>query len=130
MSDVKKQHYVPRFYLKSFTNQDGFLYAVKREPSGLGRIFQTKPEGICFEKYLHEVKRRTLIDRERFIEQGSAEKALSKMENDLAYDYRLLIEHLDAGVFSDTDETCELLERLILLISLLLVRSPKYLKRV
>lgn len=130
MSDVKKQHYVPRFYLKSFTNQDGFLYAVKREPSGLGRIFQTKPEGICFEKYLHEVKRRTPIDGERFIEQGSAEKALSKMENDLAYDYRLLIEHLDSGVFSDTDETCELLERLILLISLLLVRSPKYLKRV
>lgn len=43
MSDVKKQHYVPRFYLKSFTNQDGSLYAVKREPSGLGRIFQTKP---------------------------------------------------------------------------------------
>lgn len=77
MSDVKKQHYVPRFYLKSFTNQDGFLYAVKREPSGLGRKFQTKPEGICFEKYLHEVKRRTPIDRERFIEQGSAEKALS-----------------------------------------------------
>lgn len=61
MSDVKKQHYVPRFYLKSFTNQDGFLYAVKREPSGLGRIFQTKPEGICFEKYLHEIKRRTQL---------------------------------------------------------------------
>lgn len=52
------------------------------------------------------------------------------MENDLAYDYRLLIEHLDAGGFSDTDETCELLERLMLLIALLLVRSPKYLKRV
>lgn len=46
MSDVKKQHYVPRFYLKSFANQDGFLYAVKREPDGLGHIFKIKPEGI------------------------------------------------------------------------------------
>lgn len=130
MSDVKKQHYVPRFYLKSFTNQDGFLYAVKREPDGLGHIFKNKPEGICFERYLHEVKRRAPIHGERFIEQGSAEKALSKMENGLANSYRRLIKQLDAGGFSDTDETCELLERLILLISLLLVRTPKYLKRI
>lgn len=44
MSDVKKQHYVPRFYLKSFANPDGFLYAVKHEPDGLGHIFKTKPK--------------------------------------------------------------------------------------
>lgn len=25
MSDVKKQHYVPQFYLRSFTDDDGFL---------------------------------------------------------------------------------------------------------
>lgn len=128
MPDVKKQHYVPRFYLRSFTGQDGYLYAVKRESDGLGRMFKTKPEGICFERYLHEVEKRTSIDGERFIEKGSVEKALSKMEKDLADSYRALMDHLDAGGFSDSNEACTLLERLILLISLLIVRSPGYLK--
>lgn len=46
MPGVKNQHYVPRFYLRSFTDDTGHLYAVRRDASGLGTVFRAKPERI------------------------------------------------------------------------------------
>lgn len=59
MPGVKNQHYVPRFYLRSFTDDSGYLSAVRRDASGLKPVFRTKPENVCAENYLYEVKRRT-----------------------------------------------------------------------
>lgn len=55
MPGVKNQHYVPRFYLKSFTDGTGFLSAVRRDTGGLNSVFRTKPENVCAENYLYEV---------------------------------------------------------------------------
>lgn len=47
MPGVKNQHYVPRFYLKSFTDGLGFLSIVRRDASRLKSVFRTKPENVC-----------------------------------------------------------------------------------
>lgn len=58
MSGVKNQHYVPRFYLRSFADDSGYLSVVRRDAGGLKPIFLTKPENVCAENYLYEVRRR------------------------------------------------------------------------
>lgn len=52
MTITKRQHYVPRFYLRYFTNPDGQLHACRREN---GTCFKTSPENVCAENYLYEV---------------------------------------------------------------------------
>ena len=56
MSGVKNQHYVPRFYLRSFTDESGHLGVVRRDAGGLKPVFRTKPENVCAENYLYEVR--------------------------------------------------------------------------
>ena len=56
MPGVKNQHYVPRFYLRSFTDELGYLSAARRDAGGLKPVFRTKPENVCAENYLYEVR--------------------------------------------------------------------------
>lgn len=127
MSDVKKQHYVPQFYLRSFTDEDGFLYAVRRGADGVGSVFKTKTDGICAERYLYEVRRRVPKAEDAFVKKGAAEHALGKNEDILASKYKLLLSCLDARKFPSRDVACEILDYLICLISMLIVRNPVYL---
>lgn len=46
-----KEHYVPQFYLKNFTDNKGFLHVYDLEKN---KYFSAKPESICFEKNLYE----------------------------------------------------------------------------
>lgn len=96
MSGVKNQHYVPRFYLKSFTDDSGYLSVVRRDAGGLKPVFRTKPENVCAENYLYEVKRRVSNGDDGFIEKGVIEDALGKIENNLAPAYRTLLSCLDS----------------------------------
>lgn len=127
MSDVKKQHYVPQFYLRSFTDEDGFLYAVRRGTDGVGSVFKSRTDGICAERYLYEVRRRVPKAEDVFVKKGAAEHALGKNEDILASNYELLLSCLDARKFPSRDVTCEILDHLICLISMLIVRNPVYL---
>lgn len=127
MSDVKKQRYVPQFYLRSFTDKDGFLYAARRSPDGLGPVFQARPDGICAKRYLYEVKRRVSKSEEPFIKKGTAEHVLGKNEEIVASKYELLLSCLDVREFPNRDVTCEILDHLIYFISMLIVRNPVYL---
>lgn len=65
---VKNQHYVPRFYFKSFTNELGYLSVVRRDNIVLKPIFRSKPwafahmstaarkaSGIVYCLYLHQI---------------------------------------------------------------------------
>lgn len=66
MSDVKKQHYVPQFYLRSFTD-DGFLYAAGRGTNGVGSVFKTRTDGVCAERYLYEIRSRVPKAEDAFV---------------------------------------------------------------
>ena len=50
---TRKQHYVPRFYLERFSDQDGFvhIYDTKQE-----KLFKQRPDNFGLEKDLYEVK--------------------------------------------------------------------------
>lgn len=87
MTAVKQQHYLPQFYLRSFTDERGFLHVVRRSGDHLGPIYESKPNRVCCQSYLHEVKRRSPGHEEEFIEKGSIETLLGKAETVLARRY-------------------------------------------
>lgn len=130
MPGVKNQHYVPRFYLKSFTDGSGFLSVVRRDASGLKSVFRTKPENVCAENYLYEVRRREALGEDDFVEKGVIEDALGKIENDLASAYRLLLSYLDSGKIPKGEACVELIAQLAFLLAFLIVRNPRWLNEV
>lgn len=130
MPGVKNQHYAPRFYLRSFTDDSGYLSVVRRDAGGLKPVFRTKPENVCAENYLYEVKRRVSNGDDGFIEKGVIEDALGKIENNLAPAYRTLLSCLDSGKLPKGEECVALISRLAFLLASLIARSPKWLSRV
>lgn len=130
MSGVKNWHYVPRFYLKSFTDGTGFLSIVRRDTGGLKSVFRTMPENVCAENYLYEVRRREALGEDGFVEKGVIEDTLGKIENDLAPVYRSLLSLLDSEKLPKGEECVELITRLAFLLAFLIVRNPKWLNEV
>lgn len=130
MSGVKNQHYVPRFYLKLFTDDSGYLSVVRRDAGGLKPVFRTKPENVCAENYLYEVKRRESVGMDGFIEKGVIEDAFGKIENDLAPAYRSLLSYLDSEKLPKGEECVELITQLAFLLAFFIVRNPKWLNEV
>lgn len=61
------------------------------------------------------------------LKKGAAEHTLGKIENILASKYESLLGYLDVRKFPSRDVTCEILDHLICLISMLIVRNPVYL---
>ena len=127
---VKNQHYVPRFYLKSFTDGAGFLSVVRRDAGGLKPVFRTKPEIVCAENYLYEVRRRQTLGEDGFVEKGVIEDTLGKIENDLALAYRSLLSFLDSQKLPKGEGCVELITRLAFLLAFFIVRNPKWLNEV
>lgn len=109
MPGVKNQHYVPRFYLKSFTDDAGYLNGTRRDAGGLKPAFRSKPENVCAENYLYEVRRRVSQGDDGFVEKGVIEDALGKIENNLAPAYRSLLSYLDSGKLPKGEECVELM---------------------
>lgn len=130
MSGVKNQHYVPRFYLRSFTDDSGYLSVVRRDAGVLKPVFRPKPENVCAENYLYEVKRRENVGGDDFIEKGVIEVALGKIENDLAPAYRLLLSYLDSEKPPKGEECVKLIAQLAFLLAFFIVRNPKWLNEV
>jgi len=44
----KRHHYIPVFYLKGFTNKDGYLYIYDKDDKP---VFESSPEGIAYENH-------------------------------------------------------------------------------
>lgn len=130
MPGVKNQHYVPRFYLRSFTDDSGYLSVVRRDAGGLKPVFRTKPENVCAENYLYEVRQRESQGDDGFIEKGVIEDALGKIENNLAPSYRSLLSFLDSGKLPKGEECVALISRLAFLLASLIARHPKWMSKV
>lgn len=124
---VKNQHHVPRFYLKSFADVDGYLCAMRRGVGGLGAVFRSKPEGVCSENYLYEVKRQASDCEEKFIAGGVIEGNLSRIENRMAENYRELLGYLSNGELPGGDECSQLITQLACLIAFFVCRNPQWL---
>lgn len=127
MPGVKNQHYVPRFYLKSFTDDSGYLSVVRRDAGGLKPVFRTKPENVCAENYLYEVRRRGSQGDDGFIEKGVIEDKLGKTESKLAPAYQSLLNCLDRGELLKNKDGVDLV---IELVAFLIARNPMWLNEV
>lgn len=76
---TKKQHYVPRYYLKNFTDRNGFLHVYQRDKR---RFIKSRPEDICYEDYLYETRWESADSRlGEFILPNKIEKSLSELES-------------------------------------------------
>lgn len=91
---VRNQHYIPRFYLKNFAASDSMLSVIRIENGKSGSVFSCKPDGICPEKYLHEVKSRS---GSTYFQKGTNEDMLSQLESRLAPTYEVLLRRLNDG---------------------------------
>ena len=100
---------------------------MRRDAGGLKPVFRTKPENVCAENYLYEVRRRQTLGEDGFVEKGVIEDTLGKIENDLAPAYRSLLSYLDSQKLPKGEECVELITRLAFLLAFFIVRNPKWL---
>lgn len=122
MSGVKNQHYVPRFYRRSFADEAGCLSVVRRAAGGLKPVFLSKPENVCAENYLYDVKRRESQDNSGFIEKGFIEDKLGKTESKLAPAYQSLLNCLVRDELPNNEDGFNLVMELVVF---LIARYPK-----
>jgi hypothetical protein len=108
MSDPKKQHYVPKFYLKGFCRY-GKLWMYDRDR---GNLVQLRPETVGIAKDLY-----TFADEEDRRD-VSAERVLSRIENAAAP----IIRRIEDGQRITLDEKCEL----ALFVGLMRYRVPDF----
>jgi hypothetical protein len=94
MSKVKKQHFVPQFYLENFTNSKNNLYAFDKVN---GESFCTTTVNIAHEKFFYDYE-----PFDKFIGREQAlEKALAKFEAESAKVLKKLVAGLTANDISD-----------------------------
>ncbi|HHV62087.1 MAG TPA: DUF4238 domain-containing protein [Firmicutes bacterium] len=74
MERVKRQHYVPQFYLRKFTDNNGGLYVFDK---WTGRSFKTTTENVANERYFYDFPQDVVQD-EKMIQ--IVENTLSRVE--------------------------------------------------
>ena len=122
-----KQHYVPRFFLKEFTD-DKTRFAVLHDGRVRGNM---TPANVGFEKDLYETPATPDARDGMMLAPNVIENALSAFENRLACEYRKTLEKIIDMRPSDADD--ETIGRICstssLLVASLIVRSPEYLDK-
>lgn len=86
MSKIKKQHFVPRFYLENFTDVKGKIFVFDIQNS---EAFGTIVDNIAHKKYFYDYQPLDEVTGEQTIE-----KALSQFEGEAAQVLRRTVDHL------------------------------------
>lgn len=123
----RKQHYVPCFFLKEFAD-DGGRFAVLRD----GRVYENvRPQTVGFQKNLYETPVAPDARDGMMLDPNAIEKALGEVENQLAHEYRNILEKI--VTMRPSDGNGERIGRICdissLLVTFLISRSPEYLSK-
>ena len=88
---TRKQHWVPRFYLRHFADSSGQLHAYSRQK---GSFFRTNCENLCSMRDLYEVEHADATGdaTDRFYAQNLIEVKLSEFESRIAPFYNRFLE--------------------------------------
>ncbi len=88
---TRKQHWVPRFYLRHFADSSGQLHAYSRQK---GSFFRTNCENLCSMRDLYEVEHADATGdaTDRFYAQNLIEVKLSELESRIAPLYDRFLE--------------------------------------
>ena len=110
---TRKQHWVPRFYLRHFADSSGQLHAYSRQK---GSFFRTNCENLCSMRDLYEVEHADATGdaTDRFYAQNLIEVKLSELESRIAPLYDRFLERQkedrceDEGYSDGKAAVCEL----------------------
>lgn len=88
---TRKQHWVPRFYLRHFADSSGQLHAYKKSS---GVFYRTKVEDVCSKRDLHEVKYSDIEadSDDKYYAQNLIEAKLSEDESQISVSYSRLLQ--------------------------------------
>ena len=88
---TRKQHWVPRFYLRHFADSSGQLHAYSRQK---GSFFRTNCENLCSMRDLYEVEHADATGdaTDRFYAQNLIETKLSENESQISVPYSRLLQ--------------------------------------
>ena len=115
---TRKQHWVPRFYLRPFADSSGQLHAYSRQK---GSFFRTNCENLCSMRDLYEVEHADATGdaTDRFYAQNLIEVKLSELESRIAPLYDRFLERQkedqceDEGYSDGKAAVCELAANII-----------------
>ena len=115
---TRKQHWVPRFYLRHFADSSGQLHAYSRQK---GSFFRTNCENLCSMRDLYEVEHADATGdaTDRFYAQNLIEVKLSELESRIAPLYDRFLERQkedqceDEGYSDGKAAVCELAANII-----------------
>lgn len=115
-----KQHYIPQFYLRGFADARNQVWAYRRNTNT--EPYKANVKDICIEKNLYEI---ALSNKPgKYIERGSAEKALSQIERLFAPSVKVLREFNPSNPAIKTEDLWQHLSIVCAFISNLIVRNP------
>lgn len=128
MDMTKREHYVPEFYLKRFTDNDGKVWVYDKKHK---REYKSKPTNICVQNNLYETE--WTGDNKfngKYLLQNKIENEFKKYEKDFAESLRWL----DKKVVSKKEqESIEIPERIryqvVCFITNLVHRNPKVMEK-
>lgn len=108
MSKVKKQHFVPRFYLENFTDSNGKISAFDIQQA---KSFTTTVDKIAHKRFFYDFE-----PLDEFAGQQLIEKTLSQFEGDSANMFRSIKSQLENGALSKhtPQERTELAEYILI----------------
>lgn len=94
-STPKKQHYVPQYYLRRFSDDGDGLWVYNRIA---GKIYKSRSEDVCERNYHYEMEARCQRSwHGRHLLPGKIEKKLSQIEGEQSALLRKIDSQLDAG---------------------------------
>lgn len=88
---TRKQHWVPRFYLRHFADSSGQLHAYNKNS---GVFYRTKVEDVCSKRDLYEVKYSDIEadSDDKYYAQNLIETKLSESESQISVSYSRLLQ--------------------------------------
>lgn len=117
----KKQHYVPQYYLRRFSDDGCSLWVFNRKA---GRTYKSRAEDVCERNYHYEMEARCQRSwHGRHLLPGKIEKKLSEIEGEQALLLREIDAQLDAGRIHEKERRA-----LLWLVGHLIARHPAMLE--
>ena len=100
----KKQHVVPRAYLKNFKNENGKVYAYNLKNN---KAFLTNINEVCFHNYSYEAAKKD--------HNNKLESILSKYESDYMPHINMIVEKFNKGILKKEDINHEICYKFMIL---------------
>lgn len=117
----KKQHYVPQYYLRRFSDDGDSLWVFSRKA---GKTYKSRSEDVCERNYHYEMEARCQRSwHGRHLLPGEIEKKLSEIEGEQALLLREIDAQLDAGRIHEKERRA-----LLWLVGHLIARHPAMLE--